>query len=161
MRKVVWVVLTFALLASIAVPAFAKDKEYQDGTLIHMEKYKPDAATAMRAVAASGQIGFYGLKPTWMFLVKVGDFTYGCTVEKRFGKLDEKDFPDNSPAKVRFKIKGGAVATRTNLYLAQAEGKELEMDVVVIQDEQGNNYCATRKCDPESAAKKKAKNEKD
>lgn len=128
----------------------AKEKEYQDGTLLSMERYQPGAAVAINA-AASG----YNIKPAWIFVIKVGDWTYGASVEKRFGKLDESEWPANSTVKIRFDIKGGGIATRTKIYIQKADGKELESDVLTITDKNGKgDYCGTRNCDPVSASKK-------
>jgi hypothetical protein len=142
------------LLGLFLVPsAGAKDKQYQDGTVIVVERWRPGAMLALDA-AVSG----YNIKPTWIFRVQVGDWTYGGSVTKRFGKLDETEWPANAPVQIRFDINGGMVATRTKMYIKNAAGKEVESDILTITDKEGrNDYCGTRKCDPESAAKKYAK----
>jgi hypothetical protein len=143
--------LFFLLFTLLLIPSLnAKEKEYQDGTLLSMERWHPGAMVALNA-AVSG----YNIKPAWLFRIQVGDWTYGASVEKRFGKLDEAEWPANAAVKIRFDIKGGGIATRTKMYIQRADGKELESDILTITDKNGkNDYCGTRKCDPVSAVKK-------
>ena len=150
MKKLVWTVALLSII--VALPLVAKDKEYQDGTLLQMERWHPD-----RFVAFNAAVNGYKIKPAWVFVVQVGDWTFGSVVEKNFGSLNEAEWPANTPVKIRFDIKGGAVATRTTMHIQRPDGKELSSQVMTIKDKAGAEYCGTRKCDPESAAKKLAK----
>jgi len=128
----------------------AKDKQYKDGTLLSASKHGPNAAQAIQGAAYGVSLG-----KVWVFAIKVDDFTYFATLEH--GKVKDGDWQDNSQVKIRFEKQGGFVASRTTLYLFKPDGKELEFNVRSIVDEAGNDYCGNRKCDPESAAEKKAK----
>jgi hypothetical protein len=144
-RKAI-VVLLLSIMA-ISLPVFAKDKQYQDGTLLKAEKGGPNLAQAIQA-AADGAI----LGKVWVFVVQVGDFTYGASVEH--GKVKEGEWQPNSQVKLRFDIKGGGVATRTTMFIMTPENKEIELEVRSIRDQANNEFCGKRKCDPESAVKK-------
>ncbi len=132
---------------SLALPLAAKDKQYQDGTLITADKAKPNAALALQATAAGVVIG-----KVWFFEVQVGDFTYAGTGEH--GKVKEGEWQSNSPVKIRFEKKGGGIASRTTMFIQKPDNKEIETNVYSISDKAGNQYCGKRKCDPDSAEKK-------
>ena len=145
MRKRVFAFLLLGLF--VCVSGVAKEKEYQDGNLITFAKGGPNLAQAIQATA-------YGiaLPKVWVFEVKVGDLTYGAALEH--GKVKEGAFQPDSTIKIRFEKKGGAIATRTWMYILTPENKELELQVLSIRDANNNQYCGKRKCDPDSAEKK-------
>lgn len=146
-KKAAW--LVFPLMLLMTFSAFAKDKEYQDGTIISVERWHPTASQAMQAVA-----GGYTFRAEWVFKIQVGDWAYEAGVVKKWKGVSEAEWPANSKVQVRFDIKGGALATQTTLHIRRDDGKEIEGQVVSITDQQGREYCGRIKCDPKNAEKK-------
>ena len=136
-----------ALCFISALPLFAKDQEFRDATLIKASLERPTKAMAMQGIRE----GFVAQK-YWFFEFQVGELTYFAGCEK--GKVKQGEFQDNTPVKIRFEVKGGAVATRTWIHILTDKGKDRELQVVGILDKNDHDYCGTRKCDPESAEKK-------
>ncbi len=159
MRKGLWAI--FVILAVVALPIMAKDKDYQDGKLIKVTRWYFDKDSTQYDIATQSHISGRDLGKTYLFVVKVGNLTYGGMVEKNWGSIDEKAWAPDRPVKVRCEKKGGAVASRSKMFVVETDGKERETWVVSITDDKNNEYCGKRKCDQESAEKKLAKQDKD
>jgi hypothetical protein len=145
-------VIILALCLFPALPLFAKDKEYRDATLIKVSLERPTKSEALQGISG----GFVAQK-TWWFEFQVGDLKYFGWCDK--GKVKEGEWQNNTPVKIWFEVKGGGVATRTWIHLLNDKGKETELEVTGIFGTDDHNLCGTRKCDPESAEKKKLKGE--
>ena len=144
--------IAFAICFLSALPLFARGKDIRDATLVKATLERPTKADAMQGLRE----GYTPLK-TWWFDFRVGDLDYYAYGKKGLAK--EGEWQDNTPVKVWFEVKGGAVATRTWVHLLNEKGKDIELEVGDIYDAAGHDYCGIRKCDPESA-EKKARGEK-
>lgn len=148
MKAKSFALLSIMLIASL--PLFAKDKEYKEGTLLAVDRARPSLSTAAQATANGVIMG-----KRWYFEVQSGAFKFQGLVEK--GKVNQDEWKINGPIKAHFEKKGGAVATRTTMFVVKPDGKdEIELNVYSIEDVEGHQYCGTRKCDPDNAEKKAA-----
>ena len=142
-------VALFLFIAFTSLPMHAKDKQYEDATVVKVDHMRPTMALAKEG-AGGGSL----LAKQWYLDVKLGGLTYSVHVED--GKVKDGDFDPDAVVKVRLDKSAGMLVSKSKMYILNSKDKDKEIETLVysLRDKDGTEYCKTLKCDYGSAEKK-------
>jgi len=156
MKKTMTLLFLLAFVSACTLTTLAKDKEYEEGTLLDMQLAgkgggaKEAIQNAATIAAGAGMLHHH--YKVWTFTVKVGDTTYVAKypyeAPHNFQYMPkEDDWPANSAIQVRFDRKSFLGMHTILMHIKRPDGKkEVEAWMISRVGPDGKETCGRQAC---------------